>query len=40
MEEIVGDLLARRERFGISSIGLSASSLDDMAPVIARLAGT
>ena len=40
VEEIVEDLLARRERFGISSIGLSASSLDDMAPVIARLAGT
>lgn len=40
VEEIVEDLLARRERFGISSIGLSASALDDMAPVIARLAGT
>ncbi len=40
VEQIVEDLQARRERFGISTIGLSASSLDDMAPVIARLAGT
>ena len=38
--QIVEDLEARRERFGISTIGLSASSLDDMAPVVARLAGT
>ena len=40
VDQIVEDLLERRERFGISTIGLSASSLDDMAPVIARLAGT
>ncbi|MDQ2679327.1 MAG: TIGR03621 family F420-dependent LLM class oxidoreductase [Actinomycetota bacterium] len=40
VDQIVEDLEARRERFGISAIGLSASSLDDMAPVIARLAGT
>lgn len=40
VDQIVEDLEARRERFGISTIGLSASSLDDMAPVIARLAGT
>jgi alkanesulfonate monooxygenase SsuD/methylene tetrahydromethanopterin reductase-like flavin-dependent oxidoreductase (luciferase family) len=40
VDQIVEDLLARRERFGISTIGLSASSLDDMAPVIERLAGT
>jgi probable F420-dependent oxidoreductase len=39
VEQIVDDLEERRERFGISTIGLSASSLDDMAPVIARLAG-
>ena len=40
VDQIVDDLEVRRERFGISTIGLSASSLDDMAPVIARLAGT
>lgn len=40
VEEIADDLRERRERFGISTIGLSASSLDDMAPVIAMLAGT
>lgn len=37
---IVEDLQERRELYGISTIGISASSLDDMAPVIARLAGT
>ncbi len=37
--EIEEDLLARREEFGISNIGLSASSLEDLAPVISRLAG-
>ncbi len=40
VEQIADDLVERRERFGISTIGLSASSLDDMAPVIERLAGT
>lgn len=40
VDQIVDDLVERRERFGISAIGLSASSLDDLAPVIARLAGT
>ena len=40
IDQIVDDLVERRERFGISTIGLSASALDDMAPVIARLAGT
>lgn len=40
VEQIVDDLLERRERFGISTIGLSAASLDDMAPVIERLAGS
>jgi len=38
--EIAEDLQSRREAFGISYIGLSASSLDDMAPVVALLAGT
>jgi hypothetical protein len=40
VDQIVEDLVERRERFGISTIGLSASALDDMAPVIERLAGT
>lgn len=40
IDQIAEDLIERRERYGISTIGLSASSLDDMAPVIARLAGT
>jgi probable F420-dependent oxidoreductase len=40
IDQIAEDLEARRERFGISNIGLSASSLDDLAPLITRLAGT
>ncbi|MGI9578839.1 MAG: TIGR03621 family F420-dependent LLM class oxidoreductase [Microthrixaceae bacterium] len=39
VDQIVEDLEERRERFGISNIGLSASAIDDLAPVIARLAG-
>jgi probable F420-dependent oxidoreductase len=39
IDQIVDDLEQRRERFGISAIGLSASALDDLAPVIERLAG-
>ncbi|MEZ5139127.1 MAG: TIGR03621 family F420-dependent LLM class oxidoreductase [Acidimicrobiales bacterium] len=38
VEQIADDLVARRERFGIASIGLSLDALDAMAPVIARLA--
>lgn len=40
LDQMAADLEARRERFGISTIGLSASSLDDLAPLIGRLAGT
>ncbi len=40
IDEIAEDLQERRDRFGLSSIGLSASSLDDLAPLIDRLAGT
>jgi len=36
--QIADDLIERRERFGISNIGISASALAEMAPVIARLA--
>lgn len=39
VEQIVDELVEQRERFGISYIGLSMSAIDDMAPVVARLAG-
>ncbi|CAN5606942.1 LLM class F420-dependent oxidoreductase [soil metagenome] len=39
VDQIVEDLLERRERFGISSIGLSLDALDAFAPVVARLEG-
>ncbi|MBA2280618.1 MAG: TIGR03621 family F420-dependent LLM class oxidoreductase [Acidimicrobiia bacterium] len=39
-EEIAADLEARRERWGISYIGIGVESLDALAPVVARLAGT
>lgn len=38
VDEIVEDLLVQRERFGITSIGLSLDAVDTMAPVVARLA--
>lgn len=38
--QIEADLIGRRERFGISNIGISAASIDDLAPVVERLAGT
>ena len=37
--QIAEDLLARRERHGITSIGLSLDALDAMAPVVALLDG-
>lgn len=40
VEEIAADLEERRERLGISAVGIALSDLDAMAPVIARLAGT
>ena len=39
-EEIADDLLARRERWGISYITVSLDALDAMAPVVSMLAGT
>ena len=39
-EEICDQLVERRERWGISYIGLSADQLDAFEPVVARLAGT
>ena len=38
-EQIADDLVARRERFGISYLAVFEPALDDFAPVIARLAG-
>jgi probable F420-dependent oxidoreductase len=38
--QIVDDLQVRRERWGISAIGISMDAMDAMAPVVARLAGT
>lgn len=40
IEQIAEDLELRRERYGISTIGLSAASLEDLAPLIGRLTGT
>ncbi len=40
VDGIVEELQARRERWGFSDIGLSASVADDLAPVVERLAGT
>lgn len=39
VDEIVDQLGARRERWGFSDIGLSSTAVDDLAPVVARLAG-
>jgi len=39
-EEMVDDLLARRDRWGISYIGIGVEALDAIAPVVSRLAGT
>ena len=38
VEQIADDLVARRDRFGIGSIGIALHDLDAMAPVIQRLA--
>ncbi len=38
-EQVVEDLLARRERFGISYVTVPEPALADFAPVVARLAG-
>jgi probable F420-dependent oxidoreductase len=40
IEQIVDDLVERRERFGLSSVGIGLESLDALAPVVAKLAGT
>lgn len=40
VEEVVDKLVRQREELGISYIGLSIESMEDIAPVVARLAGT
>jgi hypothetical protein len=37
--QIVDDLIARRERWGISSYVVRSPDLDPFAPVVSRLAG-
>ncbi|MGH9139415.1 MAG: TIGR03621 family F420-dependent LLM class oxidoreductase [Acidimicrobiales bacterium] len=39
VDQICDDLLARRERWGISYIGVSLDAMDSLAPVVERLAG-
>ena len=40
VEQICDQLVERRERWGISYLGLSQDQLEPFAPVVARLAGT
>ncbi len=40
VEELVDKLVRQREELGISYIGLGIESMDELAPVVARLAGT
>ncbi len=40
VDEVCDQLVERRERWGLSYIGLGVDALEAMAPVIARLAGT
>jgi hypothetical protein len=40
VSQICDDLVERRERWGISYLGLSGDQLDAFAPIVARLAGT
>jgi probable F420-dependent oxidoreductase len=40
VDQICDDLVERRERFGLSTVGVALDALTDLAPVVARLAGT
>ncbi|MEY2458222.1 MAG: hypothetical protein QOG30_52 [Acidimicrobiaceae bacterium] len=40
VEQIIDDLVERRERWGISYIGVGVDALHALAPVVAKLAGT
>jgi probable F420-dependent oxidoreductase len=39
VDQIVDDLVERRERLGLSAIGVGLDAIDALAPVVARLAG-
>jgi hypothetical protein len=39
VDQLTEDLIANRERWDISSYAIVESSIDDFAPVVARLAG-
>ena len=40
IDQIVEDLQARRERYGISYVSVPTELVDEFSPVVARLAGT
>lgn len=40
VDDVVEKLVCRREELGISYIGLSADSMEEMAPVVARISGS
>jgi probable F420-dependent oxidoreductase len=40
VDEIIDQLLARRERWGLSYVVVGDENVDEMAPVVAKLAGT
>lgn len=40
VDHVVDVLVERRERFGLSYVTVAEPSLDDLAPIVARLAGT
>jgi hypothetical protein len=40
VDQICDQLVERRERWGISYLGMSADQLEPFAPIVARLAGT
>ena len=40
IDQIIDDLRARRERFGVSFIVVPGDAADALAPVVERLAGT
>ena len=40
LDEIAEKLISRREQYGISYITVGRNSLDEFAPVVAKMAGT
>ena len=39
VNQVCEDILANRERYGISYVAIFAQSMEEFAPVVARLAG-